>query len=388
VIFINGQRLIRFYLCHPMSKLLNRRSDKPVAIWLLTGVFMIIVQIVLGGITRLTDSGLSITEWKPILGAVPPIGEQQWMEAFNHYKQIAQYKNLHAYFTLGDFKAIYFWEWFHRLWGRFLGIVFLIPFIIFLVQRRFTRAMIQPMIVLFLLGALQGLVGWVMVKSGLNEEDNYVSHIRLAVHFIVALGLLVYTFWFALQLLVPAQEKLERPGARKLIVFILALLVLQLIYGALMAGLKAANAAPTWPSINGSFVPADFLHYGGVSYSFFKALFYNPLAVHFVHRNLAYLIFLCIVVWTFSVRRQNGSRVFSVARWLPLLLVCLQVGLGIAALLTSPEKRPQHWGIFDWNAQWHQFVAILLLLSLVLVLFLLLPLQNAKSSKAIDNHLI
>jgi cytochrome c oxidase assembly protein subunit 15 len=137
-----------------------QRSSKPIAIWLLVGVFMIIVQIILGGITRLTDSGLSITEWKPILGAVPPTNEQQWIEAFDNYKRIAQYKNLHSYFTLQDFKSIYFWEWLHRLWGRFIGLVFLIPFIIFLIQKRFRRNMIKPMIILFLLGGLQGLIGW------------------------------------------------------------------------------------------------------------------------------------------------------------------------------------------------------------------------------------
>src|SRR5947209_7902589 len=151
-----------------MTNSIQQRSAKPVAIWLLVGVFMIIVQIILGGITRLTDSGLSITEWKPILGAIPPMNEQQWNDAFNHYKQIAQYKDLHSYFTLADFKAIYFWEWLHRLWGRAIGVVFLIPFIIFLVRRRFRASMIRPMVILFLLGALQGVVGWVMVMSGLN----------------------------------------------------------------------------------------------------------------------------------------------------------------------------------------------------------------------------
>src|ERR1051325_2234939 len=190
-----------------MFEELHYKRSRPIAIWLLVGVFMIIVQIVLGGITRLTDSGLSITEWKPILGTLPPLNETQWNEAFNGYKQIAQYKHLHSYFTLEDFKSIFFWEWLHRLWGRLIGVVFAIPFIIFLIQKRFTKEMINPMIILFLLGGLQGLIGWVMVASGLNDENLYVSHIRLAVHFIAALGLLVYTFWFALQLLVDKRQK-------------------------------------------------------------------------------------------------------------------------------------------------------------------------------------
>ena len=127
-------------MCLPLQRMSKvQRSSRPVAIWLLVGVFMIIIQIILGGITRLTDSGLSITEWKPILGAVPPTTEQEWVDAFNRYKGIAQYKNLHSYFTLEDFKSIYFWEWLHRLWGRAIGIVFIIPFIIFLIQKRFKK---------------------------------------------------------------------------------------------------------------------------------------------------------------------------------------------------------------------------------------------------------
>ena len=129
----------------------SQPSSRPIAIWLLTGVFMIIVQIILGGITRLTDSGLSITEWKPLLGTIPPTNDQEWHDAFERYKQLAQFKNLHFYFTLEDFKSIYFWEWLHRLWGRFLGIVFLIPFVVFLIQKRFRKDMIKPMIILFFL---------------------------------------------------------------------------------------------------------------------------------------------------------------------------------------------------------------------------------------------
>src|ERR1700694_3116267 len=154
---------------------LPRRSSRPVAIWLLTGLGMIIVQVLLGGVTRLTGSGLSITEWKPVMGALPPMNEQDWNTAFEKYKQIAQFKYLNSYFTLHDFKFIFFWEWFHRLWARLIVVVFLVPFIIFLFQRRFKKEMIRPMIILFLLGALQGLVGWIMVLSGLeNSESLYV----------------------------------------------------------------------------------------------------------------------------------------------------------------------------------------------------------------------
>jgi heme a synthase len=350
-----------------MNRIRRQQSTRPVAVWLFVGVLMIIGQIILGGITRLTDSGLSITEWKPILGAVPPISSQQWQEAFNHYKQIAQYKHLHAYFTLADFKAIYFWEWLHRLWGRLIGVVFLIPFVIFLLQRRFRADMIRPMVVLFLLGGLQGLVGWLMVMSGLNEENIYVSHIRLAIHFILALILLVYTFWFALQLSVAQQQRIYLPSSRSFINVLLVLLTLQLIYGAFMAGLKAAPAAPTWPDMNGSYFPSSFTQYEGHHFSFLSALVNNPIAIHFIHRNLAYVISLLILAWTITVIPKRGSQLFTVIKWLPLLLVAIQVTLGIMTVLASPQKTPQHWGIFEWYAQLHQFVAILLLLSLVVV---------------------
>ena len=356
------------------------------AIWLLVGVFMIMVQIVLGGITRLTDSGLSITEWQPILGAKRPSTEAEWTVAFEQYKQIAQFKNLHSYFTLEDFKSIYFWEWFHRNWGRLLGVVFFIPFVIFLIQRRFTSAMTLPMLILFLLGGLQAVIGWLMVKSGLNNEDLYVSHIRLAIHFISALGLLAYTFWFALRLLVKGEQKIHRPASKSFILLIILLLVAQLVYGAFMAGLKAATAAPTWPDINGDYFPANMGHYGGRSFTFLSSLVNDPITIHFIHRNLAYGILVLILVWTFRSAKRAGSALFNRVKWLPLALVVLQVVLGITTVLTSPRKVPQKWGVFEWNAQLHQVTAMLLLLSLVWVLYLLRGEPKTKSPAGIDTQ--
>src|SRR5919202_6985380 len=195
-----------------MNKL--HQSSRPVAIWLMTGVFMLIVQIILGGITRLTGSGLSITEWNVITGAIPPLNEQQWLTEFHKYQQTPQYRLLNADFTLSNFKFIFFWEWFHRLWARLSGVVFLIPFIIFLVPARFRADMIKPFLILFLLGALQGAVGWIMVASGLTGDAIYVKPTRLAVHFIFALILLSYTFWFALQLLVKRGDFVHKQGLK------------------------------------------------------------------------------------------------------------------------------------------------------------------------------
>lgn len=352
-----------------LEGVVSKRS-RPVAIWLLVGVFMIIVQIILGGITRLTDSGLSITEWQPLLGTIPPASEAAWNEAFEKYKQIAQYKHLHSYFTLEDFKSIFFWEWMHRFWGRLIGIVFIIPFFIFLLQKRFTKEMITPMIILFFLGGLQGAIGWIMVQSGLNDEDLYVSHIRLAIHFIAALGLLVYTMWFALRLFVKDSQKLFNPSSKKLLGWIIGLLVIQLIYGAFMAGLRGALAAPTWPDINGSYLPSGMTSYQGKEETFFSALVNNPLTIHFIHRNLAYVLTVLIIAWTFVVVKERRSLFFNRLKWMPLVLVLIQVALGVATVLTSIKKVPQKWGVFEWNAQLHQFTAMLLLLSLISVFFL------------------
>lgn len=353
------------YLCGIMETSLSQRSSRPVAIWLLAGAGMIIVQVLLGGITRLTGSGLSITEWKPIMGTLPPMNEQDWNNAFEKYKQIAQYKYLNSHFALSDFKFIFFWEWFHRLWARLIGVVFLIPFIIFLIQKRFKKEMIKPMIILFLLGALQGLGGWIMVQSGLEDSELlYVSHYKLAIHFILALGLLCYALWFALDLLIPDEQIVINKPLRKLATWLVVLLVLQLIYGAFMAGLKAAATAPTWPGINGVWFPENIHSFGGYEFSGLSFLTDHPLVIHFIHRNLAYLISILVFVWCWKAGKVTGTKLFQKTKWLPLLIVLLQVLLGILTVLNVLNKNT-----FLWLGVAHQFVAMILLLSLVWILY-------------------
>lgn len=355
-----------------MNQLISNRSSRPVAIWLLIGVGMIIIQVLLGGITRLTGSGLSITEWKPIMGALPPMNDHDWNVAFEKYKQIAQFKYLNSYFTLHDFKSIFFWEWFHRLWARLIGVVFLIPFIVFIIQKRFKKEMIRPMIILFLLGAVQGLVGWIMVLSGLEDSEAlYVSHYKLAIHFILALGLLCYTLWFALDLLIPKQQLVRNTALRKFTAWITALLILQLIYGAFMAGLKAASAAPTWPSINGNWFPENLHSFGDHQFPGLSFLTDNPLMVQFIHRSLAYLITILILVWYWKSRSTTLSSLFRKTRWLPVAIVLTQVLLGILTVLNSLDHQYLLWlGIA------HQFTAMVLLLSLIWMIFIIRKQSN------------
>jgi cytochrome c oxidase assembly protein subunit 15 len=342
------------------------RSSRPVAIWLLIGVFMLIIQVLLGGITRLTGSGLSITEWKPIMGALPPMNEQDWTTAFEKYKQIAQYKYLNQHFALSDFKFIFFWEWFHRLWARLIFVAFIIPFVIFIVQKRIKKEMIRPLIILLLFGALQGLVGWIMVQSGLDDSELlYVSHYKLAIHFILALGLLSYALWFALQLLVPMNQIIISKSLRSFTGWLIALLTLQLIYGAFMAGLKAAAAAPTWPSINGYWWPQNIHSFGDRQFTGISFLFDHPQVIHFIHRNLAYIIAILIIIWTWKASRIQATKLFNKTKWSPLFLVLLQVVLGILTVLNIPNR-----DTFLWLGIAHQFIAMMLLLSLVWMIYI------------------
>lgn len=350
-----------------MSQTFPQRSSKPVAIWLLIGVVMLLVQILLGGITRLTGSGLSITEWDVITGTLPPLNEQQWIEQFNKYKQTPQFLILNSDFTLHDFKFIFFWEWLHRFWARLIGVVFAIPFLIFLFQKRFKEEMIKPLIILFLLGALQGAVGWIMVASGLTGDAFYVKPARLMLHFVLASGLLCYTFWFALQLIVPNEKRFINSPLKNFTLLILAFLVLQLAFGALMAGHKAAIAAPTWPDINGSFVPSNmFPSPGGL-----MNLIENKITIHFIHRFLAYILFLLIIFWTWKSFKEKTSPLFSKTKSLPFLFVLAQLILGIFSVLNSLKIVPNHWGIFEWIAQLHQLIAMFLLLSLTWMTYLI-----------------
>jgi cytochrome c oxidase assembly protein subunit 15 len=349
------------------------QKSKRVAQWLMLGVIMTVIQIALGGITRLTGSGLSITEWDVVTGALPPLNEAQWLTLFAKYKTTPQFQLLNFDFTLSNFKFIFFWEWFHRLWARTIGLVFAFGFIYFLVKKYFQPKMIQPLIILFLLGALQGAIGWIMVASGLEGDAVYVKPTRLALHFVFALGLLAYTYWFALSLLVqPIRRNSGNQDVSKQIKYIrtfgtiiLFILFFQLIYGALMAGHKAANVASTWPTINGEWIPNAMKSKD----SFLLNAVNNTIWIHFVHRGFAYLLFFSIIFWSPSLIKLQGNNFWVRARVTPLVLVFVQVLLGIFTVLASVHIIPGVWGGFEWLAQLHQLVGMLLLLSVVNIMY-------------------
>jgi len=357
------------YLCTSNEfAMTDAHATKIIARWIFLGIAMLVIQVLLGGVTRLTGSGLSITEWKPIMGALPPLSEDAWQKSFAQYQQIAQFKYLNNHFTLGDYKLIYFWEWFHRLWARLIGVVFLIPFIYFIVKKYFKQWMIHSLIVLFVLGVLQGLIGWIMVKSGLNDENLYVSHIKLAIHFISAMVLIAYAVVFGMMLITKKEERVAASGIRNFTIAITGIVVLQLLYGAFMAGLKAAASAPTWPSINGDIIPAGILS-GDVLHN----VFFDRITIHFIHRGLAYVLLALIFIQWWKVRKINSSAVFNRIKNLPLILVLLQALLGILSVLNSPKIVLGSFGIFEWFALFHQLVGMLVLLSLIAVIYLFKP---------------
>jgi heme a synthase len=345
----------------------SQNTSKAVAIWIIVGVGMLLVQVVLGGITRLTGSGLSITEWDVVTGFLPPLSQQQWQEEFAKYQGTPQFQFLNYDFTLDDFKFIFFWEWFHRFWGRLIAIAFAVPFVIFLIQKRFTKDMIRPLVLLFLFGALQGVIGWIMVKSGLSGDAIYVKPTRLALHFVFAMALIAYAFWYGLKLLVPGHQRFTDVGLRRFTGWIIGISFVQLIFGALMAGHKAATAAPTWPTINGDWFPRTLFSETPWLFNFID----NKITIHFVHRGLAYLLVALTLAWTFkAIKRTGVTSLFIKSRLAPLVLVLVQAILGITSLFASKDIVPGRWGGFEWLAQLHQLTGMLFVLSLVQMYFL------------------
>jgi len=306
---------------------MNNRDKKSISLWLFSGCFLIFIMVVIGGITRLTGSGLSITEWNLVMGAVPPTNDAQWQEAFDKYKQIPQYQKLNYDFELADFKRIFFWEYLHRLIGRLIGIVFLLPFLYFLWKKKLDKEWIRKCILLFALGGLQGFLGWYMVKSGLIERTS-VSHYRLAIHLLAAFITFGFTYWFALQLVAERKD----PGNKKtasLIKYLLAIVILQITYGAFTAGLHAGRIANTFPTMDGEWIPSG-IHAMTPAY---LNCFENLLTVQFIHRMIAYTIFIFVFTLWWKVRKEKYSPAQKKVINVCAIAVSIQVLLGIFTLL-------------------------------------------------------
>ncbi|RAJ13172.1 COX15/CtaA family protein [Olleya aquimaris] len=332
-----------------------KKDNKKVIYWLLTGCVLIFIMVIVGGITRLTHSGLSISNYKLISGTIPPMNEVEWQEAFDLYKQYPEYQKLNSHFTLEEFKDIYFWEWIHRVIGRVIGLVFFIPFLYFLFTKQLTKPTIKKSIVLMCLGAFQGFLGWYMVKSGLVDRPD-VSHYRLAMHLTTAFITFAATFWVALDLMFPF-NKIVNTGFKRLVRLGMLVLLIQIIYGAFVAGLDAGWVHNHWPMMS----EGKFIHES--VYLERETLFANltegKSGVQFVHRILAYVVVAFILLIYFKGKKYIETNYQRTALNLMLGLVFLQFILGVFTLLLQVPV---------WLGVVHQVGAFLLLSAMTFTL--------------------
>ena len=329
--------------------------------WLYFLCLMIFAMILVGGATRLTDSGLSITEWQPILGIVPPMSESAWNEAFALYKQIPEYKIINQGMSLDEFKSIYWWEWAHRFLGRMIGFAFLLPFLYFLFRQRLSRNLKPKLVVMFILGGLQGLLGWYMVQSGLVERTD-VSQYRLAAHLSAAVLIFGYIFWVAIRL-----GKHGAPGSQtaangKLTAMLLVTCIfVQIALGAFVAGLDAGQGYNTWPDMDGALIPDGL----GAMSPWYLNLFENALTVQFNHRIFAYATLLLALLHATLFLKAPDNRKIKITGGMLLLVIWAQAALGIVTLLA---KVPISLGLA------HQGMAIIVFVIALIHLSQLTPL--------------
>ncbi|MDX1543989.1 MAG: COX15/CtaA family protein [Christiangramia sp.] len=324
------------------------KDNKKVVYWLLTGCLLIFLMVIVGGITRLTNSGLSISNYKLISGTIPPMNEQEWQEAFELYKQYPEYQKLHYHFGLEDFKDIYFWEWIHRVIGRLIGVVFIIPFLYFLIRKQLSSSTIKKSLILLALGAFQGFLGWYMVKSGLVDMP-WVSHYRLAMHLTTAFVTFAYALWVALDLIYPERKTVDK-SFRNLIGFGMGILLIQIIWGAFVAGLDAGFIHNFWPMMT----EGKLIH--ETVYTEQSPLWRNFIegksGVQFVHRYLAYIVVAVIgYIWYRSGKMQLSSLQKRGINFL-LIMVFVQFILGVFTLI---------YAVPIWLGVLHQVGAFMLL---------------------------
>jgi len=301
----------------------NPAADRAIAMWLFACCAMIFVMVVIGGLTRLTQSGLSITEWRPISGVLPPLSAAEWQQEFALYQRIPEFQQLNPGMTMEEFKGIFWWEYLHRLWGRLIGVVFAAGFLVLLLRRQIRRSLAPHLIVMFGLGGLQGALGWFMVESGLSVRTD-VSQYRLAAHFLAALAIYSYMFWTALTLLPSARADATARRLRPHLLAIAAVLVTTLTFGAFVAGLNGGLVYNSFPLMGGTLVPGD-------AFQTAWSAFDDPVTAQFIHRWLAMtVVALVLTLW---LRRRGLSREASLPIGALAAMALLQAGLGIGTLL-------------------------------------------------------
>lgn len=336
-------------------------NGKRIGIWFFTGALMVFLILVIGGITRLTQSGLSIVEWRPVTGVVPPLNDAAWMVEFEKYRQSPEYQQINAGMSLEQFKFIYFWEYLHRMLARALGIVFIVPFIWFLLKKQITSYQVRQSLFLVFLGVLQGFMGWYMVASGLVDIP-YVSPYRLTAHLLLAFAIFGSCMWFGIEAYKSdhphqrndAISKTARKNLQRWIAATFVLLILQISWGALVAGHKAGYIFNTYPLMNGYFIPGSALDLRPLWFNFVG----NPGMVQFIHRTLGLILLMVSIItglriatFTQNLRIRQYTSYF-------MLLMGIQVVFGVITLLL---RVPVILGVT------HQAIAMVLFSLLVLI---------------------
>jgi len=347
--------------------------------WLLIGMVMVFIQVIVGGITRLTESGLSITKWEVVSGTLPPMSEPDWITEFELYKTTPQYTEVNEGMTMSDFKFIYFWEYIHRFWARIMGFVFLFPFLYFYFVGMISRPLLRRLGLVVLLAILAATFGWIMVASGLIQRP-WVNAYKLSLHLCIAMSVFVALFWAYLHEGYGNMYKslTASRGVKTLLPWVMSILILQLFLGGVMSGMRAAVVFPTWPDMNGIFVPSiifDPSQWSSSNFNNYDQNEFMPALIHFMHRTIAYVLFGLGILFAYRIYDSHNSNVVTNSSrksltgtriaYVIVTLLFLQVVLGIITVVSSQGSVPVLWGVL------HQAGALLLLSSFVVSIFVL-----------------
>ena len=327
------------------------KINRQISIWLIFMFWLIALMIIVGGLTRLTDSGLSITEWELFSGSLPPLNQNDWVNYFNLYKQIPEYKLQNFNMTLDEFKIIFWWEWIHRFLGRLIGLSFLIPLIYFSFKINFTK--LFSLYFIFLLICFQGFIGWYMVSSGLVDRVD-VSHFRLSIHLLGAFAILSLIYWNYLR--INTNLIIDKPINKFLPLLLLVLVFIQITIGAFVSGMDAGTIYNSWPKMGLNYFPDDNKY----SNLFKMSAFSDPSLVQFMHRNIAYIILFFYVYLFYYIRKNKISFLYKIIYLIGLLLI-LQIFLGILTLLYGAQIK---------IASMHQISSIFLVSSVIYFLYI------------------
>lgn len=337
---------------------------KIVVFWMILGLFMVFFQIIIGGVTRLTGSGLSITKWEIITGTIPPLNAGEWEESFELYKDTPQYRKLNEGMSMSEFKFIYFWEYLHRLWARFMGLVFIIPFIFFLHKRWLNRRIIRRLVILVILAAVVGLFGWIMVASGLIERP-WVNAYKLSIHLCLALVVYSHLLWTVLLALYGESKKYTI--MRRTMLTFLILLGVQIFLGGMMSGMKASLLYSTWPKMGTEWIPSILFEPAQWNVNNFVDYDTGPFLVtivQFFHRGIAYILILFSLYIFFKSNRILNLRHFKSLNVVFITMLIIQMVLGITTLIRTVGTVPVLYGVL------HQAGAIFVLtISIILFYF-------------------